>query len=266
MASSAERIVPGTRTPGWNDPPPLMKIKSKTSGVSATLQPITHPLFIPGLVMANPIPEFGPPKGGLINGAVVNGGPPLNGSLINGAHINGAVASNVSILDPSVQSNILKTLNTLHLNQNGSTTNGEDADADNQIITKGDGKEECSEITAEVQSNGKLSIEDADLVKCLESLRVACYNVSSKPQMKKKLEEMARKFEILSESLREDKVTKHTLEDLRGIVNAIHENDYNLALNLHTDLVTSGNFSEIFTVLPAIKALIQYAIQLGVSV
>jgi hypothetical protein len=152
------------------------------------------------------------------------------------------------------------------LNQNGSATNGEDADADNQIITNGDGKEECSEITAEVQSNGKLSIEDADLVKCLESLRVACYNVSSKPQMKKKLEEMARKFEILSESLREDKVTKHTLEDLRGIVNAIHENDYNLALNLHTDLVTSGNFSEIFTVLPAIKALIQYAIQLGVSV
>jgi hypothetical protein len=251
MASSAERIVPGTRTPGWNDPPPL-KIKSKISEAPATIQPITHPLFIPGLVNLGPNPEFGLP----------------NGTVVNGASLNGAVPGSVAILDPNVQSNILKTLNTLHLGQNGCTTNGEHVDGDNQIITNGHAKEECSEITAKVQSNGngKLSVEDSDLVKCLENLRVACYGVSSKPQMKKKLEEMARKFEILSESLRNDKVSKHTLEDLRGIVNAIHENDYNLALNLHTDLVASGNFSEIFTVLPAIKALIQYAIQLGVSV
>lgn len=240
MASApAERIVPGTRTPGWNDPPP-MKVKSKTveKTVTSAVQPITHPLF--GSAVITQIPNGLPAEVHVANGVLVPNG------LQNGA------------------SHISSTLNILQINHcSANSENG--ADVDEQNITNGTTEDDSSEAF-KVASNRKLSLQDADLVNCLQNLRETCYDVCPKPQMKKKLDEMARKFEILSESLRTDKVSKQTLEDLHGIVNAIQEKDHQRALNLHTDLVASGNFSEISTALPAIKALIQYAVQLRVLV
>jgi len=238
--ASAERIVPGTRTPGWNDPPPL-KVKSKPveKTVPAAVQPITHPLF-GSAVITHQIPNGLPAEVAVANGVMIPNG------LQNGA------------------SHISSTLNTLQINQcSANSENG--TDVDEQNITNGS-TEDISSEAFKVAANRKLSLQDADLVSCLQNLRETCYDVCPKPQMKKKLDEMARKFEILSESLRTDKVSKQTLEDLHGIVNAIQDKDHQRALSLHTDLVASGNFSEISTALPAIKALIQYAVQLRVLV
>jgi len=238
--ASAERIVPGTRTPGWNDPPPL-KVKSKPVEKAApvAVQPITHPLF--GSAVITQIPNGLPAEMTVAN----------NGIMAPNGHLNGT-------------SHISSTLNTLQINQcPANSENG--TDVDEQNITNG-GTEDDSSEAFKVESNRKLSLQDADLVSCLQNLRETCYDVCPNPQMKKKLEEMARKFEILSESLRTNKVSKQTLEDLHGIVNAIQDKDHQRALSLHTDLVASGNFSEISTALPAIKALIQYAVQLRVLV
>jgi len=239
--ASTERIVPGTRTPGWNDPPP-MKVKSKPveKTVPAAVQPITHPLF--GSAVVSQIPNGLPAEVHVANGFMIPNG------LQNGA-----------------TSHISSTLNVLQINQCSTANSENGADVDEQNITNG-ATEEDSSKAFKVESNRKLSLQDADLVNCLQNLRETCYDVCPKPQMKKKLEEMARKFEILSESLRTDKVSTQTLQDLHGIVNAIQEKDHQRALSLHTDLVASGNFSEISTALPAIKALIQYAVQLRVLV
>jgi len=101
-------------------------------------------------------------------------------------------------------------------------------------------------------------------VEVLEKLRSECYNVAALPQIKRKLEDVARKMEILNEKLREGSLSASTLSSLHNIIDAMKNRDYQLALSIHTQLVTAGNFAEISSFLPSVKVLIQSAAQLNV--
>ena len=114
------------------------------------------------------------------------------------------------------------------------------------------------------QPQGPIPDEHKELVDVLEKLRSECYNVAGLPQIKRKLEDVARKLEIMREKLKEGSLSASTLNSLHNIVNALKNRDYQLALSIHTQLVTAGNFAEISSFLPSIKVLIQSAASLNV--
>ena len=118
--------------------------------------------------------------------------------------------------------------------------------------------------TATTEAKGPIPAEHEELPRVLEELRSACHSAAAQPQMKRKLEDVARKLEIFSDKLREGSFSAKTLASLHKMVEAMQKKDYQLALSIHTQLVTSGNFSEISSFLPAVKVLIQSAAQLGV--
>lgn len=53
---------------------------------------------------------------------------------------------------------------------------------------------------------------------------------------------------------------------LHQIVQAVQQYDYNTALQIYTQMVSQGNFSEISSFMPGLKTLIQSAMQLNVYV
>ncbi|XP_072165070.1 protein transport protein Sec31A-like [Diadema setosum] len=83
-------------------------------------------------------------------------------------------------------------------------------------------------------------------------------------QMKRKLDDVHKKLEVLYDKLREGKVSAMILQGLHEIAQAISAYNYQHGLAVHTRLVTSGNFSEISAFMPGLKVLMQLATQLRV--
>lgn len=96
------------------------------------------------------------------------------------------------------------------------------------------------------------------------------------------MEDVGRKLEYLYDMLRENKVTSftlfwdkissenifqlsaNTLASLHQMVQLIQNGDYMGGLNLHTQLVSGPDFSQIASFMPALKVLLQSALQLQV--
>nr|XP_054773269.1 protein transport protein Sec31A-like isoform X2 [Lytechinus pictus] len=83
-------------------------------------------------------------------------------------------------------------------------------------------------------------------------------------QMKRKLEDVHRKLEVLYDKLREGTLSAMILQGLHEIAHDIGTYNYQHGLGVHTRLVTSGNFSEISAFMPGLKVLMQLATQLRV--
>ena len=117
--------------------------------------------------------------------------------------------------------------------------------------------------------------------------------------MKRKLDDVSKKLEVLYDRLRENSVSTSTfmitLESnnaslvfwslqslihgmwifqlsqtvilgLHQIVQAVQQYDYHTALQVYTQMVSQGNFSEISSFMPGLKMLIQSAMQMNVYV
>ncbi|XP_065220292.1 protein transport protein Sec31A-like [Planococcus citri] len=97
-----------------------------------------------------------------------------------------------------------------------------------------------------------------------DELRNQCYNKTVNPQMKRKLDDVARKLEMLYDAIRESRLSEGTLQSLHGIVGAIQRGNYQECLSLHTKLVSGPDFSTIASFMPGIKMLVQSAMQLEV--
>uniref|UniRef100_A0A131XDU9 Protein transport protein Sec31A n=1 Tax=Hyalomma excavatum TaxID=257692 RepID=A0A131XDU9_9ACAR len=108
--------------------------------------------------------------------------------------------------------------------------------------------------------------ENQVLQDIFEDLRLNCAHTANNPQIKRKLDDVARKLENLYDRLRENALAPATTHGLHQIVQAIQQNDYATALSIHSYLVSSSNFSETSSFLPGLKALLQVAQQLGVYV
>ncbi|KAG8323858.1 hypothetical protein J6590_105804, partial [Homalodisca vitripennis] len=71
-------------------------------------------------------------------------------------------------------------------------------------------------------------------------------------------------LEVLYDGLRENKFSGTTLTSLHQLVQLVQRGDYMNALQLHTQLISGHDFSQICAFMPGLKVLIQLALQLGV--
>ncbi|XP_060064136.1 protein transport protein Sec31A-like [Ylistrum balloti] len=98
------------------------------------------------------------------------------------------------------------------------------------------------------------------------SLVKNCSSVASNAPMKRKLEDVNKKLEILYDRLRNEMLSQNVLLGLHQIVQAIQQYDYNAGIQVYTQMVSQGNFSEISSFMPGLKMLLQSAMQMQVYV
>ncbi|XP_075238434.1 COPII coat complex component secretory 31 isoform X2 [Lycorma delicatula] len=106
--------------------------------------------------------------------------------------------------------------------------------------------------------------EHVHLQTVFDELRNRCTCAANNPQSKRKLEEVARKLEMLYDALRESKLSPGTLAGLHQLVQLVQTGDYTGGLALHTQLISGPDFSQIASFMPGLKVLLQSALQLGV--
>ncbi|XP_046610174.1 protein transport protein Sec31A [Neodiprion virginianus] len=108
--------------------------------------------------------------------------------------------------------------------------------------------------------------EHVHLKTVLDEVRTQCYNNAKNPQIKRKIEEVSRKLEVLYDCLRENKLSPSTLSSLHQMSEMIQSGNYTGGLGLHTQLVSGPDFSQIASFMPGLKVLLQSALQLGVYI
>ncbi|CAG5125258.1 unnamed protein product [Candidula unifasciata] len=111
---------------------------------------------------------------------------------------------------------------------------------------------------------GPIAPEHLVLQDVFDKLVKSCSQIAPNAQMKRKLEDVARKLEILYDRLRENHLSPSVLQGLHQIVQAIQQYDYNSGLTTYTAMVSHSNFSEISNFMPSIKVLMQSAAQMQV--
>ncbi|KAJ8957314.1 hypothetical protein NQ314_006562 [Rhamnusium bicolor] len=97
-----------------------------------------------------------------------------------------------------------------------------------------------------------------------DELKYQCSCAANNPQTKRKLEDVGRKLESLYDLLREHKLSSNTLSSLHQMVQLVQNGNYTGGLNLHTQLVSGPDFSQIASFMPGLKVLLQCALQLQV--
>ncbi|XP_011168617.1 protein transport protein Sec31A isoform X2 [Solenopsis invicta] len=100
----------------------------------------------------------------------------------------------------------------------------------------------------------------------LDELKNQCYENAKNPQIKKKIEDVSKKLEVLYDCLRENKLSQNTLQGLHQISQMIQNGNYTGGLDLHTQLVSGPDFSQIASFMPGIKVLLLSALQLSVYI
>ncbi|XP_065669505.1 protein transport protein Sec31A isoform X6 [Hydra vulgaris] len=97
-----------------------------------------------------------------------------------------------------------------------------------------------------------------------DSIVIRCKNACNNPQTKRKMEDVNRKLDILYDLLRESKVSPSVLSGLHQMVQACQVGNYIVGIQIHTHMISTGNFSEISSFMPGLKTLMQIAGQLKV--
>ncbi|XP_012535073.2 protein transport protein Sec31A isoform X2 [Monomorium pharaonis] len=100
----------------------------------------------------------------------------------------------------------------------------------------------------------------------LDELKNQCYENAKNPQIKRKIEDVSKKLEVLYDCLRENKLSQNTLQMLHQISQMIQNGNYTGGLDLHTQLVSGPDFSQIASFMPGIKVLLLSALQLSVYI
>jgi len=91
-----------------------------------------------------------------------------------------------------------------------------------------------------------------------------CQGATKNPVMKRKLDDVGKKMEILAEKLREGGVSANVLAGLQQMSSAVGGKDYQTGLKVYAMIVRGGNFAEISSFMPGLKTLMQSATQLRV--
>ncbi|XP_065841042.1 protein transport protein Sec31A-like [Oscarella lobularis] len=104
--------------------------------------------------------------------------------------------------------------------------------------------------------------EHLSLVQTFDDLLDRCGKLAKTPSMKRKVDDVKKKLEVLADKLREMSLSQSTLGSLYQMSQAIQIGDYQTGLSVHTNLVSTGNFNEISGFMPGIKTLLQMSLQL----
>jgi len=100
----------------------------------------------------------------------------------------------------------------------------------------------------------------------MESLRSKCQQASSHPQIRRKLEDVSAKLDILYNKLRAGSLSAATLQGLHSILQHIWQYDYPACMQVIAGLIAGGSFAEMSDFMPGVKMLLQVAQQQGVYV
>jgi protein transport protein SEC31 len=104
--------------------------------------------------------------------------------------------------------------------------------------------------------------EHQQMVSAFEALLSNCRIAASTTALKRKTEDISKKLAILCDLLRDSRISPDVLMGLHYIAQEASSFNYSAGLARYTQMVSSGNFSEISSFMPGIKAMLQMAIQL----
>ncbi|XP_017767013.1 PREDICTED: protein transport protein Sec31A isoform X1 [Eufriesea mexicana] len=99
-----------------------------------------------------------------------------------------------------------------------------------------------------------------------DELKNQCFENAKNPQIKRKIEDVSKKLEVLYDCLRENKLSQNTLQGLHQVSQMIQGGNYTGGLDIHTQLVSGPDFSQISSFMPGIKVLLLSALQLNVYI
>ncbi|XP_050459299.1 protein transport protein Sec31A isoform X1 [Cataglyphis hispanica] len=116
------------------------------------------------------------------------------------------------------------------------------------------------------KSKAPIPEQHVHLKTILDELKNQCYENAKNPQIKRKIEDVSKKLEVLYDCLRENKLSQNTLQGLHQISQMIQNGNYTGGLDLHTQLVSGPDFSQIASFMPGIKVLLLSALQLSVYI
>lgn len=124
-------------------------------------------------------------------------------------------------------------------------------------------KKEVAPVKAEV-IKAPIPQEHIVLQQIFDALVEKCRGATRNPQSKRKLDDVTRKLDALYDLLRENGISPNVLASLHRMSQACQQSDYPTGIQLHTQLISTGNFSEISSFMPGLKTLMQISQQLKV--
>ncbi|XP_062416137.1 protein transport protein Sec31A isoform X1 [Pungitius pungitius] len=120
------------------------------------------------------------------------------------------------------------------------------------------------QLPAERVEQKEIPAEHAVLKSTFDSLVQRCQLAAGDPQTKRKLDDAAKRLGYLYDKLREQSLTHNILNGLHEISRCVASQNYQRGLEVHTQVVSSSNFSEISAFMPILKVLMTIANKLGV--
>ncbi|KAM6951508.1 protein transport protein Sec31A [Aplochiton taeniatus] len=120
------------------------------------------------------------------------------------------------------------------------------------------------QLPAERVEQREIPAEHMVLKSTFDSLVQRCQLAAGDPQTKRKLDDASKRLGYLYDKLREQTLSHHILGGLHEISRCVAGQDYQRGLEVHTQVVTSSNFSEISAFMPILKVVITIANKLGV--
>ncbi|XP_060883692.1 protein transport protein Sec31A isoform X1 [Labrus mixtus] len=120
------------------------------------------------------------------------------------------------------------------------------------------------QLPAERVEQKEIPAEHMVLKSTFDSLVQRCQLAARDPQTKRKLEDAGKRLGYLYDKLREQTLSHNILNGLHEISRCVASQNYQRGLEVHTQVVSSSNFSEISAFMPILKVVITIANKLGV--
>nr|XP_015201749.1 PREDICTED: protein transport protein Sec31B [Lepisosteus oculatus] len=120
------------------------------------------------------------------------------------------------------------------------------------------------QLPAEKIEKREIPPEHLVLKTTFDSLVQRCLLAAGDPQTKRKLDDASKRLEYLYDKLREHALSPSILAGLHEVGRCIEGRNYQQALAVHTQIVSSSNFSEISAFMPVLKVVMTIANKLGV--
>ncbi|XP_073723373.1 protein transport protein Sec31A isoform X2 [Misgurnus anguillicaudatus] len=120
------------------------------------------------------------------------------------------------------------------------------------------------QLPAECVEQKEIPAEHMILKTTFSSLVQRCQLTATDPQTKRKLDDALKRLESLYDKLRDQALSPSILAGLHEISRCIAARNYQRGLEVHTQVVSSSNFSEISAFMPVLKVLMTIANKLAV--
>lgn len=120
------------------------------------------------------------------------------------------------------------------------------------------------QLSAEHVEQREIPAEHMILKTTFSSLVQRCQLTAADPQTKRKLDDASKRLESLYDKLRDQALSPSILLGLHEISRCVSARSYPRGLEVHTQVVSSSNFSEISAFMPVLKMLMTIANKLAV--